>query len=30
MTDLSSRQVEKYGSISPYDTDDEERTRDIT
>ena len=30
MTDLSSRQVEKYVSISPYDTDDEEMTRDIT
>ena len=30
MADLSSRQVEKYALISPYDTDDEEMTRDIT
>ena len=30
MGDLSSRQVEKYVSISPYDTDDEEMTGDIT
>ena len=30
MADLRSRQVEKYASISPYDTDDEEMTGDIT
>ena len=30
MADLRSRQVEKYASISPYDTDDEEMTGDTT
>ena len=30
MSNLSSREVEKYASISPYDTDGEEITGDIT
>ena len=30
MADLSLRQVEKYASISPYDTDSKELTGDIT
>ena len=30
MSDLSSRRVEKYALISPYDTDDEEITGDKT
>ena len=30
MADLSSRHIEKYASISPYVTDDEKMTGDIT